>query len=90
MVAFLWTVNWLEFGSIAWIWAAGGEVEGLLAWKPEKLPDLLTFLEEIVMEEKPALFWGMIVVPVELACVCEGSTLLLLLVLYTGVVALTG
>lgn len=67
--------------------AGGGEGEGLLARKPEKLSDLLTFLEEMVMEEKPALFWGMMVVTAEPVCVCEGSELLLLC---TGVVALTG
>lgn len=88
MVAFLCTANWLELRSIAWFWAGTGEGPGLVAFVPEKLSDLLTFLEEMVMEEKPALFWGMMVVTAELACVREGSEALP--VPYAGAVALTG
>lgn len=61
IVAFLFTVTCLEFGSMDW-WASGGEGDSLdweeCLWVSDagKLADLLTFLEEMVMEEKPALF----------------------------------
>jgi len=61
IVAFLCTVTCLEFGSMG-EWFKGGEgdlldwEERLLVLDPGRLVDLLTFLEEIVIEEKPALF----------------------------------
>lgn len=61
IVAFLCTVTCVEFGSMGGR-ASGGEEESLereewlQASEPGKLDDLLTFLEEMVMEEKPALF----------------------------------
>lgn len=55
MVACLFTVNCLEFGSMGWL-AGGGDGDSLEWGEPGKLADRLTFLEEMVMEEKPALF----------------------------------
>lgn len=76
-------------------WSASDGEGDSLAWEERlwvseavKLADLLTFLEEMVMEEKPALFCGMIVVTAELVCMCEGCELLF--VLHSGAVALKG
>lgn len=58
IVAFLCTVTCLDFGSLVWC-AIGGEgdwEDWFWVSEPGKLADLLTFLEEMVMEEKPALF----------------------------------
>lgn len=76
-------------------WRASGGEGDSLDWEdwlqvsdPGKLADLLTFLEEMVMEEKLALFWGMIVATAELVCVFEGCELLF--VIHSGAVALIG
>ena len=55
-----------------------GGGEGDREERPElgRLADLLTFLEEMVIEENPALFWGVSVVTAELVCTCEGCKLL--------------
>lgn len=81
IVAFLCTVTCLGFGSMDSLLGGVGEGDWLdweewLVSEPGKLADLHTFLEEMVMEEKLALFWGMIVVTAEL---CD-----------SGAVALTG
>lgn len=62
IVAFRCTVKCLEFGSMG-LWSMGcGEgdsrdwEEWLLVSEPGRLAVLLTFLEEMVMEEKPGLF----------------------------------
>ena len=61
IVAFLCTVTCLAFGSMDW-WDSGEEADALdrKEWLqvsgPGKLHDLLNFLDEMVMEEKPALF----------------------------------
>lgn len=74
IVAFLCTVTCPGFGFIVEPWFAGGEGD-LLDWEelveapePGRLEDLQTFLEEMVMEEKPVLFWGISVVTAELVC----------------------
>lgn len=64
MVACLFSVNCLEFGSIGWSAVGDGDWPGRV--EPGKLAERLTFLEEMVMEEKPALFWGMSVATAEL------------------------
>lgn len=51
MVAFLCTVTRPEFGSMGGERGSAGRVS-----EPGRLADLLTLLEEMVMEEKPALF----------------------------------
>lgn len=67
MVACLFSVNCLEVGSIGWSEAGrGGDGDWLHRVEPGKLAERLTFLEEMVMEEKPALFWGMSVATAEL------------------------
>lgn len=67
IVACLFRVNCLEFGSIGWSAAGRGEDGDWPGWvEPGKLAERLTFLEEMVMEEKPALFCGMSVVTAEL------------------------
>lgn len=67
MVACLFSVNCLEFGSIGWSAAGIGE-DG--DWpgrvEPGKLAERLTFLDEMVMEENPAVFWGTSVATAEL------------------------
>lgn len=72
MVACLFSVSCLEFGSIGWPLTGGGGVDDWPGWaEPWKLAERLTFLEEMVMEEKPALFWGMRVVTAELVWMCD-------------------
>lgn len=57
MVACLFSINCLEFGSTGWSAAGrGGDGDWPGMEEPGKLAERLTFLEEMVMEEKPALF----------------------------------
>ncbi|TNN73861.1 hypothetical protein EYF80_015878 [Liparis tanakae] len=85
IVAFLCTVTILEFGSMV---GDGDSPERPKASSPGKLAERLTFLEEMVMEEKLALFWGMSVVTAEWVCTCGGCELLF--VPHSGAVALRG
>lgn len=61
MVAFLWTMTCLEFVFID-------------SQESGRLDDLQTFLDEIVIEENPALFSGIKVFVAEVVSTCDALT----------------